>query len=255
MKVTAESELHPQPRKPLAEKIWKIICEKHDFAPLSEESLKNLALANQTLKTESIVVYANHTSKSDAEVAVALVLSHLTNAKRYMAPAGMKHYDLRRDFKSGVLLRALKILNIHIIPVVQHDDLDAYPERKRKGMLAKLKQRATSLLTKPQGIYGITPEGTRSKETLQLLRARPGVGKIEKYAPADIQYVPVGILYKNQAEKPEVIVGKPESIAEIQQRLGVQISDSEETRAQEIADILMYKLSLLLPQHIRGYYK
>lgn len=254
-----QTEYVPQPRSPIAEKIWKLVSEKHEFAPLSERSLKNLAKANEILKNEAIIIYSNHTSKNDAPVAIALTLSHLTNAKRLMAPAGMKHYDLKRDhqrdLKSALMLRALRILRIHIIPVVQHDDLDNYPEKKRQDMLRKLKNKANSLLKKAGGVYGITPEGTRSKETGKLLRARPGIGKVGKYAPRDIKYLPVGIVYKSQSEKPQVVVGEPESLGNLLQVYDVFLQGTEDEQAQQIADLLMFNLSRLLPEEIRGIYE
>jgi len=192
----------PYPKSPIAEKIWEIISEKHEFAPLSQESLVNLGIANELLKKEAIIVYLNHSSEDDASVAIALALSHLTNAVRFMGPAGMKHYDLKRDKKNGILLRSLRLLNIHVIPVVQHDDLDNYSESKRNRMLKRLKKKSKSLLSKKGGIYGISPEGTRNQEDFKLLPARPGIGKVGKYAPKNICYLPIAIVYKNQSDKP-----------------------------------------------------
>lgn len=124
--------LPPVPRAPISEFFWHKVSEQHGFAPLSEKSLRNLAEANKILKDKALVVYTNHTSMNDAVVAISLILSQLTKAVRFMGPAGMKHYDFSRDLKSAVLLRALRILNIHAIPVIQHDDLDHYPDEKRE---------------------------------------------------------------------------------------------------------------------------
>ncbi len=123
--------LQPTLRSLLAEKIWSKVCEAHNFEPLSEQSLKNLAEANEALKKQALIIYLNHTSTQDVSVAISLILSHLTNARHFMGPAGMKHYDLKRDPVNGILLRSLRLLNIQVMPVVQQNDLDSYTEEKR----------------------------------------------------------------------------------------------------------------------------
>ncbi len=243
----------PSPRAPISKFIWKLVSEQHEFAPLSEKSLQNLAEANKVLKDKALVVYINHTSMSDAAVAISLILSHLTNAVRFMGPAGMKHYDFSRDPKSALLLRSLKILNIHAIPVIQHDDLDHYPAKKRELLTNRLKQKTKKMLRQRGAIYGIAPEGKRNADGT-LLQARPGIGKLEKISRY-IHYLPVAITYNKFSEKPEVVVGKPETLGELISDYDVLLPRDEAARAQKIADVLMYNLSRLLPKDLRGYYK
>lgn len=244
---------HPSPRSPIAEFIWDRMRDKHNFEPLSEQSLQNLARANEHLKQGALVVYLNHTSTNDAPVAISLVLSHLTNARRFMGPAGMKHYDLSRDPKNAVLLRALRLLNIHAMPVVQHDDLEHYPPEKRERLLTNLKRKAQNLLSKPGSIYGITPEGTRNRETGTLLRARPGIGKLQKYSH-NLTYLPIAITYAQHSEQPQVVIGAPERLGDLVNVFDVMLPQEENERAQAIADLLMYNLSLLMPESLRGVY-
>ncbi len=254
---TAEQEQEsnrPTPRRPFAERIFKKVSETHNFEPLSAESLQNLAEANQLLAKEALIIYVNHTSTSDAAVAITLALSHLTNARHFMAPAGMKHYDLTRDPMNAILLRSLRLLNIQVMPVVQHNDLENYPPKKKERMIQQLKKKAQRFLNKPRSIYGITPEGTRNKKTGELLEGRPGLGKLEKHAPQTIKYLPIAIIYEKYSDKPQIVVGKPETLGSVTNNLEVTLPEEENARAKKITDILMYKLSLLMPQNLRGQY-
>lgn len=243
----------PVPRALIPEIIWNKISESQGFEPLSEESLHNLALANEILKKEAIVVYANHTSMKDAPVVIALVLSHLTNAKNFLGPAGMKHYDFSRDPKNAILLRALRLLKIQAVPVVQHDDLEQYPQHIQRAMIKNLIVKTRHLLRKPRSVYGIAPEGTRNKLGT-LLPGRPGIGKLAKMAPNDIKYLPIAIIYKEFSEKPQVVVGRPESLGSLLSTFDVYLPRDEKHRSQKITDLLMYNLSLLMPKELRGYY-
>lgn len=245
-----ESEYKPKPYSPIANTIWERVQKKHNFAELSAESKRNLAAANEILKHSTLVVYANHTSTKDVTVGIALMLSHLTNARNFLAPAGMKHYDMRRDPKNGILFRALRLLNMHAIPIVQTDDLDSYSPEKREKLLAKLKQRTAQLLGQPRSIYGIFPEGTRNKKTGALLKAKPGIAKIEKYTDKPLYYLPIAIVYEKWDE-PQVVVGEPQTLAEILERNGQAIPKDQ---AEQIADVHMQRLAELLPKSMRGSY-
>lgn len=244
--------INPSPRAPIYELLWKRIAEKYKFAPLSPESMRNLATVNEILKYEAIVIYVNHTSMNDALVSISLILSHLTNAVRYIGPAGMKHYDISRDPKNALLLRALRVFNIHAVPVVQHDDLEYYPPEKRDQLVKRLKQKTIKLLQKPRSVYGIAPEGKRNVNGT-LLKARPGIGKLEKMSRG-LKYLPIAIVYEKFSNKPQIVVGIPQTIENLVNMYNTTLPSDETQRAQKIADILMYKLSCLLPKQLRGYY-
>lgn len=241
------------------EKMWNKVKEKNNLPELSAESQRNLEEANQLLKTNSIVIYANHTSGSDAEVAVSIAISKLSNAKRFAGPAGMKHYDLWRNIKSrntkrvanGILLRSLKLLNVNIIPVVQRNDLDYYPEKKRKKLISRLKLKTKRLFARAGSVYGITPEGTRNKETGELQKANTGIAKLEQYAPKNrpLIYLPISITFEEFSKKPQVVVGKPMALSKI------MASQTNVNSDQDIADLHMYRLAELQEEKLRGYYK
>lgn len=251
MKKGSQESLQPSPRSAVGELIWKLVKEKFGFIELSDESKRNLIEANELLKQNSLVVYVNHTSTNDVPVGIGISLSYFTNGKRVLAPAGMKHYDLRRDFKNGVLLRMMRLLKMHMIPVVQQDDLETYPEKKRAQLVKKLKHKTTKLLSKPGSIYAITPEGTRSK-TGQLLRAKKGIGKIEQFSNKPLYYLPIAILFEKFSNTPQVIVGKPLTLSDISSSAQVNLANASE---QEIADMLMKQLAALLPTQNQGYYQ
>ena len=73
----------------------------------SSESEQNLNQLNEILAENSAVFYLNHTSKMDAVLAIFMIFSQLPNATRLLGPAGMRHYDWRRDPSSALLLRLL----------------------------------------------------------------------------------------------------------------------------------------------------
>ena len=166
----------------------------------------------------------------------------------------MRHYDLGRDVKNGMLLRALRILNVHVIPVVQKSDLESYPETKREQLLLNLKTRTEKLFAKKGSVYGITPEGTRNKETGQLQQANTGIAQLEKYAPKDrpLIYVPVAIILNKFSNQPEVVVGKPQTLA---QTIDSSQREIDFSSLQQVADMHMRRLSALMQEHMRGHYR
>ena len=210
------------------EKRWEKVKEKNNLPELSHESQKNLEEANQLLKTNSLVIYANHTSNRDAEVAVAIAISKLSNA---------------------ILLRSLILLNVKIIPVVQKTDADYYPEKKRRSLIKRLKLKTKRLFAKSGSVYGITPEGTRNKEKGQLQKANTGIAKLEQYAPKDrpLIYLPISITFEEFSNEPQVVVGKPMPLSEV-------MKNKENINShQDIADLHMYRLAALQEEKLRGY--
>lgn len=163
----------------------------------------------------------------------------------------MKHYDMRRDPKNALALRALRLFNARAVPIVQRNDRASYSEKKRQKLAEKFKKITMRLLPKPGTIYGIAPEGTRNQEDKTLLRALPGIGNIETFA-TNVRYLPIALIHENHTGKPQIIVGKPVQIDELSE-LTPYIKHTPE-RAQAIADALMYRLALLLPEYMRGVY-
>ena len=234
----------------LALETWNLLNKKLEFK-LSSESRENLQLLNSILAENSAVLYINHTSKMDVLVTILLILSHLPNVTRMMGPAGMKHYDWRRDPLSALFLRSLKVLNIHALPVVQVDDTRDYGPKKMK-MLTDLKNQTTELLAIPGTVYGIAPEGTRNRTDGRLQKANRGIGYLERYAP-DVFYTPLSITYEKFSDQPELVVGIPLQLADIIPSAITLPSNSPE-RAQTIADYHMHRLARLMPENLQGVY-
>lgn len=251
MKRSHNPELTPSPRSRVGEKVWQIVAEKFGFIELSEESRRNLLEANQLLVDNSLVVYINHTSTNDVPVGIGIALSQFTNAKRYLVPAGMKHYDMRRDFKNGLLMRMLKVLKMNFIPVVQQDDLESYPKKKRVQLLRKLKERTTRLISQPGSVYAITPEGTRSKSG-QLLQAKTGIARIREFSEKPLYYLPIAIMFQKWHKTPQVVVGKPMPLDAIHAQ--PQFQGVDMGNHQQVADMLMQRVAELLPEENRGHY-
>lgn len=239
-----------QMRRALAMRVWNSSRERFGLH-WSEESQTNLDRLDRMLETNSAVVYANHTSIKDVPVAISMVLSQLPNAKRILGPAGMNHYDLKRDPLAASAFRLLKLLNIQILPVVQVDDDTDYGE-DQKIMIKNLKSNTEDAIRQPGSVVGIFPEGTRNGTDGTLQRAKRGIGHLEKYGPETF-YLPVAIMHQKFTNQPEVIVDEPMQLGDIIP-LDYELPLNLKEKAQVIADIHMKRLANLMPNHMRGVY-
>ncbi len=223
---------------------------------VSIDSSENISQANTHLRDAAVGVFVNHQRIADTPIAISFLLSHLPNAGDMMGPAGMKHFDFKRDPFSAAVFRMLPPIGIRPVPVVQDGDSQNYSERERQDMLDRLKAKASAAIVSPGGIYGIAPEGTRSHGgTLQS--SKRGLGYLPGYDPEGrLLYVPVGIIYKNVhlgTEQNEIRVGEPFRFSD----LGLderQLPDDRKKRAQLIADSMMLHLAAILPESMRGVY-
>jgi len=192
----------------------------------------------------------------DTPIAVAFLLAHLPNADDLMGPAGMRHFDFKRDPFSAAVFRILPAACIKPVPVVQDGDEHNYLEESRKRMLEKLKLATGAAIVSPGGLYGIAPQGTRSHDgTLQS--SKRGLGYLPGYDPAGrLLYVPVGLIYKNEllgTDQNEIRVGEPFKFAD----LGLderQLPEDRKGSAQMVADSMMLRLAAILPESMRGVY-
>ena len=241
--------LKPDFKRLLAKKSWDYLINNLGLE-FSSGSQSNLLRLNELLKTNSAVVYINHTEKMDAPIAISMVLNYLTNAKNILGPVGMKHYDWTRDPVSAALFRILPSLGVQPEPIVQVGDEKNYGAKKQL-MIENLKEQTSIMMKKASSVYGIAPEGKRNKKDGALQKANKGMGFLEKYS--DLYYLPVAIIYKKYSSKPEVIVGKPLLFDEIIPDISNLSYDPKE-RAQEITDIHMKRLAEIMPKKQRGYY-
>lgn len=240
-----------------AVKAWEGFLRRMNLE-FSGESRQNLVYANQLLKQNSMVVYVNHTSlMKDVELPVSMVLSFLTNTKRIIGPVAMRHYDPARDPISATLLRLLKPLGIEVFPIVQPESIDGgaivYGDEQKRQMSTALRTVTVNAVRNPGTIFGIAPEGTRSKDG-KLLSAKRGIGYLESYDPKHtMYYLPVAIVLEKFSDHPSIQVGEPLRLGEMNLELETLPKDPKE-RAQFLADVHMQRLADMLPQEMRGAY-
>lgn len=244
----------------LAPAFWWLV-EKHFKSTeiLDEQSLANLRLANEFLKEGSIVLTTNHQKIADAPVIISMIFEHLSNAKFFAGPAGLKHFDLGRDSGSAVLLRALRFLNVYATPVVQHNDSRAGEYSSKKAELIEdLKKITFAVLGNPGGVYGIAPEGTRNPSG-ELQQGRPGVGSLRQFHdPEKVLYLPIAVIYPSEKNPHlQIKVGTPKLINEVidvSQLPTDENGKSTPEARQVVSDALMMRIAELLPEEMRGYY-
>ncbi len=63
-------------------------------------------------------------------------------------------------------------------------------------------------------------------------------------------------MYKKFSNQPQVVVGKAQDLKSVLAHTHTQqLPQDENARAQKITDLLMFQLSRLLPENLRGFYK
>lgn len=252
-------------RDRLASIVWSVLerLNHHEF--LDEESKANLEAANEFLKTGALVVYVNHQRIVDAPIAISLALEHLPNATNYLGPAGMKHFDIKRDPGSALLLRVLRVLHVYAVPVIQHNDtrIAQYSPGAKATMAQILRELASEMLGQPGIVYGIAPEGTRNKSG-RLSEGRFGLGRLRHlHQPDTVGYLPIAIVYlekdvaENETQSLQIKVGRMVFLNDLVDPSQLPEGDDSDTAKlgdKIVTDALMLKLAQLLPPKMRGYY-
>ena len=231
------SEDRQRMRARAAETVFNLMRRSNGME-IFEESILHLRQANKALEKGSLVVYINHVRHTDAFLIIPLVMS-LPAARKIMGPVGMKHYDFRRDPVSATAFRALRLAGIYPSPVVQAYDRASYEADKQRRMSENLQAATRALLRKPGTIYGIAPEGTRTKTGI-LKKAYRGIGYLENYMDkgATLTYLPIGLVYANMGDTPEIRVDTPFTLSNLVPPQ-TTFSDDPKERAQQIADVFM----------------
>lgn len=252
-------------REKVANFAWSIMERKYPNGFLDQESQTNLAEANEFLKTGSLVLYPNHQRIIDTPIAISLALKNLSEAKNFLGPAGMKHFDINRDPVMAVLLRALKLLHVYAVPVVQHNEANAnqYQASDKAMMAAVLRELAEEMLGTPGNVYGIAPEGTRH-ESGKLAEGRFGLGRLRHlHQPDKVGYLPIAIIYPekdaagNETRSFQIKVGRMvfwDDLVDSSQLPEGDDSNTAKFRDKIVTDALMQQLAQLLPPEMRGYY-
>jgi hypothetical protein len=242
---------HEGRRAIIAEAILNRI-RRMNHMEIDDKSIRNLRLANEALKTGSLVIYANHVNKTDALLLIPLGLS-LPDIKKVMGPVAKKHYDFRRDPFGAAMFRMLRVAGLYPMPVVQPNDTDSYSAEQKQRMSERLRQKTAALLGKPGTLYGIIPEGTRTHDGI-LRQARTGIGFLESSVGEEgrLTYLPVGLVYPHMGDA-EINVGSPFRLNELMSSR-MTLPEDPKARARHITDSLMVELAALLPEASRGAY-
>jgi len=259
------SEMFLKFREVIAKFAWAMMERKYQHDFLDQESRDHLAEANEFLKTGSVVLYANHQKFSDALAAISLALKNLPEVKNLLGPAGMKHFDVNRDPVPAILLRALKLLHIYAVPVVQHNETepDRYKANDKAMMVAVLRKLAEEIFDTPGNVYGIAPEGTR-QESGKLAKGRFGFGRLRHlHQPDKVGYLPIAIIYPEKDDvgsetRPfQIKIGKMvfwDDLVNVSQLPEGNDPETAKLGDEIVTDALMRQLAQLLPPEMRGYY-
>jgi hypothetical protein len=244
---------HQRLRARVAEAIFNFACRRNHME-ISENSIFHLHKFNEVLKKGSAVVYINHVGMADFTVASPMVIM-LPATRRFLGPIAMKHYDFRRDPATAAAFRLFRLAGIYASPVVQPNDTASYTVEAQMRMSRNLHTETARLLQMPGTVYGIPPEGTRSKDGI-LKRAQRGIGHLESVVGKGMKltYMPVGLVYApHMSDTPEICVGSPFTLNELFPSRTV-FSKRPKERDQQVTDVLMLKLAEMLPQGSRGAY-
>ena len=220
---------------------------------VTPESRQNLNQFNDHLKQGSGVAYFNHINMADGPIIAFFLLKELSgkdgNLKLGGGPVARKHYDFTRSLWAPAF-RLADLLGVEIAPVVQSYDIDSYSRTERRSLLVQYRDKAVEVLSRPGGVWAISPEETRGTDG-QLQPAKDGLAELHQYGE-NVLFLPLAIIPKGEFNrklklgKIEIAAGQPYRIQEVE-REGIQ-------DGQRVVDKMMEKLSLLLPPNMRGVY-
>lgn len=220
-----------------------------------------LAIAQEYLEKGPVVVAFSH---FDDDYAVWGKFSRtLTSLDHIAILVAMQYLDSKRGTKSkfkGTVMRSWeKGLGIEIIPIVQTYDRSNYPNADSINVNSL--RRTLKFLQEPGHVLAIAPEGTRSKNG-GLSEAQEGVGAILRNTPnaliLPVAAIPSPVkLFKTTTQ---IYVGAPLFHQELEDeyidKFGNEGGDGKKKRHdKEIADLLMRRIAILLPEQNRGYYQ
>jgi len=149
--------------------MFQLIKLKYSFN-IDSGSVDNLMTINKLLEDKSVIIYTNHPAIKDSLIIPYLRL-FLTSIKQIMVPMAEKYMIPNRRKKSSIPIwlmtkMAGKLGFVNFLPTHQKD-IDVKPlfgkEQSNQGQGHVLKPLNNSL-SKPGGVVGITPTGTRTGE-------------------------------------------------------------------------------------------
>jgi hypothetical protein len=229
------------------------------------ETEANINLLREHLKEGSMVFYINHFGFDDEAIVAAFLMNNFGDLiSRIGGPVSKKHYDGRECYKSptnllhALALRAGPLLGVEETPVVQHYDT-GYEEAVAQNSRRQFFKSALEILSTPGGVVFIAPEG-RISPTGTLLPAQAGIGMLAKLCrkkELPVCFVPLAIVAEGRVGRWFNLFGR-----ENDRRFGLNMGapipleslGGRGMDGENIADELMEKLALLLPEELRGVY-
>lgn len=232
------------------------LVEKKYRLIISEESKKNIDIANNTLEDNedlSFCLGGNHTTLDDP-IFLGYVLNQMDpkGTRKIIAPMSYSHTDEKHPIKNSATIWMKNIVedcNVKTYPVIQTYQIGKQYSATEAYAINKIMFRDLRTFHKngvPVGII-IFPEGHRSKNGA-LIKAEQGIVNIAKES-LPILFIPVGIDYKGESSRNflnfnkqlEIIVGKPFLIENIDNN-------------SEIFEEMMGRIARILPKEKRGEY-
>ena len=233
---------------------------------------------NSFLESGTVVFYSNHTSAADA-LSVPEVVKHLPNMKFAMYVIAEKFVAINKkrpeSIVSAPLVAIASLFGVHGLPVSQVRQKDVADEKtrlKREKRLASYASKRALLQTKPGGVFGIMPEGTRGKDS-SMQKFRSGI-MLNALEMPDALFVPATMIPDSEdPKKVSIQLGKPQLAREVVGDLFGEIlalqeleSKAEEPEERERiraeikvllnagADRFGYQVASMLPEEMRGVY-
>lgn len=230
------------------------------------ETEASVDLLREHLKEGSAVIYTNHFVFDEEAVVTAFLMTNFGDSiRRIGVPVSKKHYDWREWYKSwtnllhAIALRAGPMLGVEETPVVQHYDT-SYEEEVAEDSWKQFLRSSLEILSQPGGVVFIAPEG-RISQTGSLMEAQAGIGvlaKLCKRKGLPVCFVPLGILAEGRVGRNFNLFSRKREDHQFGLNMGAPISleslVGRGMKGREIADELMERLALLLPEERRGVY-
>jgi len=236
---------------PLRRKLFCRFCERlYRIETSGEENLEGL---RKQLKAGSAIVCWNHICDDDAVNFLTPLLSQMgKDIKRLVIPVSRRLWDLKKSPPSALVMRLAPLIDLEILPIVQHYERALYPPEHIFSLDRQFVKTAHQILATPGGVILIAPEGHRSEDG-RLQPPQKGVEfllKIAERENSDTKLMPVGIEPRGKYSRGFVNLGRRFAV-----HFGPLLtSDEVKGLALEFntfpAQVVMRKIASLLPDRM-----
>jgi len=213
--------------------------------------VNNLKAARDYLDNGSILFYFNHFSKLDAILYGKIIRDYLTSFQNTAAVGSFRHMDPSRGLFNKIQSQLIEDwhenFGINTISVIQEKDKKDYPNAEEFN--SKATRKVAKFLREQGHVLAFSPEGTRSKVN-ELLPAEEGFEVIFRLGGKKVLALPVAGIHSTirpYNTQTKVFVGNPFSYDEIKK--------ASEQSGKSVTELAMRRISALLPQQNRGFYR